>query len=152
MTREDKCKIAINIGYTYDNITGIIYNTKGLEVKRKNNGYIQCRVYKDGKGYNLLGHQLAWYITNKNCVDCIDHINGIKDDNRIINLRSITHQENQFNQHNNKGYSFNKNGKYEARISIDKKLIYIGSYNTESEAKYAYLEAKKIYHNICQFA
>lgn len=152
MTRKEKCELAIDNGYTYDSMTGKIYSIKGVEIKRKSNGYIQCRIYKDNKGYNLLGHQFAWYFTNKECVDCIDHINGIKDDNRIDNLRSITQQENQFNQHNNKGYSLNKNGKYETRIRIDKKLIYIGSYNTESEARNAYLEAKKIHHKICQYA
>jgi hypothetical protein len=54
-------------------------------------GYIHIRV--DGKNYQE--HRLAWlYVHGKFPDNCIDHINGIKDDNRISNLRDVTTQEN----------------------------------------------------------
>lgn len=56
-----------------------------------NTGYIHIRV--DGKNYQA--HRLAWLYTHGKFPDnCIDHINGIKDDNRISNLRDVTTQEN----------------------------------------------------------
>ena len=77
----------------------------------------------------------------------IDHINGVRHDNRRSNLRIVTPQENSHNYPSAKGYYWNKRDRtYQAQIKIDKKLIYLGLYNTEDEARAAYLAAKKIYH------
>ena len=77
----------------------------------------------------------------------IDHINGIKHDNRRSNLRIVTVQENSHNMRSAKGYYWNKSfGKYKADITLNNKKIYLGLYNTEIEARTAYLDAKKIYH------
>ena len=149
MTREEKCKLAIERGFTYDSETGLIYNRFGKIVGRNHYGYIKIALYLNKKQYNLMAHQFAWYCVNNECVEEIDHINGIKDDNRICNLRSVTHQQNCFNRTTSKGYSFKaKKNKYESSIVIKNKYIYLGSYNTEEEARNAYLAAKQIYHVI----
>lgn len=58
-------------------------------------GYRQIAV--DGKTYKA--HRLVWlYIFGKFPDKYIDHISGISDDNRLCNLRDVTHQENQKNQ------------------------------------------------------
>ena len=81
-----------------------------------------------------------------------DHINSIKTDNRLENLQYITPQQNTqkrktMNGRNVKGYTL-KNGKYVAKITVDYKKFYLGSYDTEEEARQAYTDAKLKYHNI----
>jgi len=82
-----------------------------------------------------------------------DHINSIRADNRVENLQYITPQQNTqkrktMNGRNVKGYRLTKNGKYEARITVDNKQVSLGSYHTEAEARQAYLDAKLKYHNV----
>lgn len=79
--------------------------------------------------------------------DCIDHINGNRLDNRVENLRITTHQGNNHNRTKAKGYYWNKQkNKYEAQIVLNGKHIRLGCYDTEEEARQAYLTAKPIYH------
>ena len=81
--------------------------------------------------------------------DCIDHINGIKLDNRVANLRITTIQGNQHNHTTAKGYYWDKQKKkYHASIGLNGKNIYLGLYDTEEEARQAYLDAKPIYHKL----
>jgi hypothetical protein len=110
-------------------------------------------------------HRLAWFYVYKTWPkNCIDHINGIKTDNKICNLRDVTKQENSYNlkkaRKNNKhskflGVSYAGYGKYNiknkwvALIRINKKTTRIGSYKTPEEAHQAYIEAKRIYHSTC---
>jgi hypothetical protein len=105
MTRLEKAELLKSKGYTYDPDTGKIYGVKGNEIIGKNtNGYIFLM-------NGLLGHHFAWYIIYGN-VDFIelDHINRVRFDNRISNLRIVNRLENQQNK-NGKGYYWcnNKN-------------------------------------------
>jgi hypothetical protein len=148
MTREEKIKLAIIKGITYNPDNGKVYGVRGSEIKRKIDGYININITHLGKDYKLKAHQFAYYLVYGKVVDCIDHINNIRDDNRIDNLRSITKQQNGFNT-KSKGYSYNKKlSKYRAYITIDKKQIHLGYFNIEEEARQAYTDAKKIYHII----
>ncbi len=52
------------------------------------------------------------------------------------------------NGRNVKGYCLNNRGKYKTQITVDNKAIYLGSYDTEEEARQAYIDAKLKYHNI----
>ena len=63
--------------------------------------------------------------------------------------RNNRNQKNSFNRTTVKGYSFIKRiNKFQSQICLDDKRIYLGLFNTEQEAREAYLEAKKIYHII----
>ena len=153
MTREEKIKYIIERGITYDNKTGKIYGVRGKEYSKHSSGYIQINttmIYKGNKkGISIYAHQLIYYIEYNKLVDCIDHINGIRDDNRIDNLREVTNQQNSFNRHKAKGYYFNKrDNNFRAQIKLNRKTIYIGAYDNEIDARQAYLDAKKIYHII----
>ncbi len=155
MTREERCKLAIEKGYTYNPENGEIYGIYNKKIKRKVNDYFQFIIYHNKNQYKLFAHQFAWYFIYKKCVNMIDHINGIKDDNRICNLREVDNQKNQFNKHYSrkgyqvKGYSKNfRNNKYYSRIKLNGKQIHIGTFLTEEEARNAYLQAKEKYHVI----
>ena len=95
------------------------------------NGYLQTKI--NGRAY--LVHRLIWIMFNggidKNIQ--IDHINRNTLDNRIQNLRLVTHQQNAFNT-KSKGYYFHKaSNKYMSRIMIDGKHIYIGIFEKNTK-------------------
>ena len=147
MTRLEKCELLKSKGYTYNSETGKIFGVYGKEIISKDdNGYIRIGGSNHFKGH-LLGHHFAWYMFYENVnFEMLDHINRNKIDNKICNLRISNTQKNAFNL-NSKGYSWSKNAKkWEAKIMLDGKNIYLGLFNTEEEAKNAYLEAKKKYH------
>jgi len=150
MERIDKIKLVLSKGITYDPNSGQIKNKKGITLNSKtSNGYSAIRLKKNGKQIVLLSHHFAWFWVYNEIVYEIDHINNIRNDNRIVNLRSVTSQENKFNNSKAKGYSFYKKYKsWKARIKINGIDIHLGYYNTEIEARNAYLKAKKKYHII----
>ena len=151
MTREERCELAIERGYIYDFETGYIYNRYGKISKSiQAKGYVQIAAGVNKKTFQILGHHFAWYCVYGNCkTEQIDHINGVRDDNRIINLRSVTRQQNQWNRKTAKGYGWNKSvNKWEARIQVNNKQIYLGLFNIEADARNAYINAKEKYHII----
>ena len=85
-----------------------------------------------------------------------DHINSIRTDNRLENLQYITPQQNIQKRktkdgRNVKGYYLTKYGKYHAQIKLDSKAFNLGTYDTEEEARQAYIDGKLKYHNIKLF-
>ena len=147
MNREERILVAIDKGITCNPITGEVFGVKGRVIKSKrHDGYIVIPIYIDKKRFHIRAHQFIWYLVYNEVVDCIDHINGFKDDNRISNLRSVTNQQNAFNTNAN-GYFWDKSReKWLSKIKIDGKNIFLGRFDTEKEARQAYLEGKKTYH------
>lgn len=81
-----------------------------------------------------------------------DHINHDTLDHRRSNLRIVTHQENQWNRHNPKGYHWNQSAKkFNAKIKVNGKFKFLGYYDTASNAHAAYLMGKAEYHKIRGF-
>lgn len=113
--------------------------------KRKDN-YIQVSINQ--KFY--LSHRIIGYafldLDITNIKTEIDHINRIKYDNRLDNLRVVTHQHNNWNK-GIKGWTLLKNGKYLVRIqTLERKQKYIGYFDNDLDAHNAYLKAKEDYH------
>lgn len=117
-------------------------------------GYVGITV--DGK--QLVAHRLAWfYINGEWPSGQIDHINGIKADNRISNLRVVTNSVNQQNKKSaradNKtgilGVHLHYSGKYQAKINIGGRQRSLGMYLSAADAQAAYIEAKREYHDGC---
>ena len=103
-------------------------------------------------GKNIFRHRIIGHtFLNLNIDDPkqqIDHIDKNRMNNNLINLRIVNNQQNSFNT-NAKGYSFTKDSnKYRACIKLNGKLIHLGYFITEEEAKAAYQAAKLIYHII----
>lgn len=81
----------------------------------------------------------------------IDHINHVRDDNRLCNLRFVTRSENSKNQSVSSksttgvtGVYFSKaRKKYIAQIKISQEVIYLGSYDTLEGAAEARRQADK---------
>jgi hypothetical protein len=146
MKREEKCKYLIEKGYTYNPQTGEVKNPHGKILKNKNGlGYLRINQPK----LTLFQHQFAWYYIYGECVKTLDHINGIKDDNRICNLRSITQQQNTFNKKNVKGYTWDSRvKKWQSKIKLNYKQIHLGYFNNEDDARQSYINAKEKYHII----
>lgn len=83
----------------------------------------------------------------------VDHINGVTDDDRWCNLREANKSQNRCNIASNKkaspwpiGVRRSRSGRYEARIGLNRKKIYIGTFDTPREAYQAYLHAKRRLH------
>ena len=150
MTELERCELAKERGYTYDPISGNLFGVKGKVITRKVKGYIIFEIGKENKKYSIYAHRQAWYLHyGKLPNNLIDHINGDKANNKISNLRDVTKQQNNWNTHKSKGYTWNKgNKKFEAFINLKGKRIYLGLFKTTDEAHNAYLQAKKIYHPI----
>ena len=107
-------------------------------------------------GVNYLAHRLIWAMFNPDddiSILEIDHINGVRIDNRIENLRSGTHRQNQYNLRHKpnsilklKGVSQNPNGRYYTRIRINGICKNIGTFDTKEEAHEAYRNAAELHH------
>ena len=104
-------------------------------------------------GKNIRLHRAAFFITHGYLPITVDHINGIKTDNRICNLREATISQNNMNrgmQSNNtsgiKGIDMASNGRWRARIHANGKEIHIGYFTTCDEAYNALSEARNKYH------
>lgn len=118
-------------------------------------GYIEAGV---DNAYYQISH-LAWiYVHGDADFLEIDHINGIKTDNRISNLRPSNRAMNCQNirkpQSNSKsgylGVSFHKSSnKWVAQISFSGKKIHIGCFDSPEKASEAYINKKREIHQGC---
>jgi len=118
---------------------------------KRTSGYRSIVV--DGKKY--FSHRLAWlYIRGTWPAHQIDHINNVKDDNRICNLRESTHGQNQHNvgkrTDNTSGYKgvtfCRALKKYKAQIQINRKNTHLGYFVCPKEAHAAYCAAAEEHH------
>ncbi len=136
--------------YSYDPLTGLFTNNNTLSptaVKGSvagcvaNNGYVHLRI----NGVTYVAHRLVWlYMYGKLPDGNIDHINRIRDDNRLANLRDVSQSTNTHNKTpGKKGCKRTKSGKYHAVIKINNKQVYLGTYDTQEEAHQAYLAKKQ---------
>jgi len=142
--------------FVYDEVNGGILRTKWLGREQSvpqcnNKGYIMYGVDTDSHTVKYSAHRLVYLLHNPDMDQSlqIDHINGIKTDNRIENLRAITNQKNHFNRKTCKGFCWDTAAqKFRADIGVNYKTVYLGLYDTALDARAAYLRGKKQYHNI----
>lgn len=102
-------------------------------------GYIQIEI--DGVAY--LVHRLIFlYVYGKWPTDQIDHVDGARNNNRLVNLREVTRSENQRNRTINKnntsgitGVYWTKNtNNWFAAIGLNGKLKHLGYFTNKEDA------------------
>lgn len=126
---------------------GCLSPQTGIAGSMSTGGYWMLRLGKN----TYRAHRIAWlhfYGVWPAGFD-IDHINGIRLDNRIANLRLATRSQNNGNSgpqpnnfHGIKGATFSR-GKWQAQLMFKGKNHYLGRFNTAEEANAAYLVAAK---------
>ena len=88
--------------YRYDAATGKLINKKWNReypgMINKSNGYVYVFVYFRGERFQIWKHRLVFFLVRHRFPKEIDHINGIKTDNRIENLREVNRSENEANK------------------------------------------------------
>jgi hypothetical protein len=128
------------------------------ETRIKKNGKINYYLFTliiDGKIFYSRRHRLMYYahhqdwnIFDSSLNNHIDHIHGTEAGDYIHNLRLVTHQQNQMNQQNAKGYCWDKNHKkWIAHICINRKRIRV-TCDSEEEAIETRKQLKLKYHII----
>ena len=116
----------------------------------------------EGGGYRCIrvcsrlhkAHRLAWlYVYGVWPEGQLDHINRIRTDNRIANLRDVSHKQNGQNRskpsNNTSGHPgvcwHKQKSKWRAQIMHNYKQIHLGCFTTIEEAISARKAAEKIY-------
>lgn len=113
-------------------------------------GYLKIKI----KNKKYFGHRIAWlFIHGEWPMEDIDHINCIKSDNSLSNLREATRAENSRNRGVNlnnisgyKGVHRRDNGKWHAQITHCRKVYVLGDFSNVEDAAAAYERAAKNMH------
>lgn len=143
----------LNSIFEYDAITGELkwkFRLEGTKAwnTRYANQLALNSVHRKGYLYGSLGrltvrtHRVIWKLLYDTEPVQIDHINGIRSDNRQINLRGATAEDNQKNtklRTDNKsgcvGVQFRKDiEKWRAYINVNKKQVNLGTFDTKNDA------------------
>lgn len=142
--------------FDYDPLTCVLRRKKryyrfqagAIVGSKKKNGYITTKVYSR----YFACHRLAWaHYYGEWPNGHIDHINGNPSDNRIVNLRVVSDQQNAFNR---KAWATNKSGfkgvtwkprikRWVANIHINNQQTHLGCFDTPEEAHAAYMAAAR---------
>lgn len=151
-TKQQEAEILERLSYNPD--TGVFtwvkhkYKKKPLSVAGNldKSGYVRIHIC----GKKIAAHRLAWFFVHGEWPkEDVDHINEIKNDNRISNLRLATRSQNCMNRGNKKtkgAYFYPNYGNYVAKIMKEGVSTHLGYFDTFEEAKAAYDDAAKELH------
>ena len=130
-----------------------------IQWNEENSG--QFALMNESKGYlegSLLGktvkaHRILWQMEFNEIPNIVDHINSIRSDNRIVNLRNVDLTENNRNLSMPKtntsgviGVSYSKSrGKWQAKIWNENKCIFLGRFDDFEKAVEVRKEAEIFY-------
>lgn len=145
--------------FSYDPETGLLTRLhgpfQGVE-DRLLDGYVVVTL----RSRHYRAHRLIWLYVHGIWPSLdIDHRNGVRSDNRILNLREASVTLN--NQNVRQARSHNKStgllgayptvtpGRWRARIVVNRKPIELGCFSSPEEAHATYLAAKRELHEGC---
>lgn len=147
----------------YDPETGALTNAVSrihcpagaLAGSKRKNGYIEVSLL----GGRYYAHRLAWlHVHGEWPQNSVDHINGVRDDNRIANLRDVQHRVNLQNRRSAPSNSMSgvlgakwipRKRLWSSRIKVGGATKSLGYYKTADEAHQAFLSAKRRLHEGC---
>lgn len=155
--KQDISLESIRKSLDYDPLTGVMRRkSTGLPFTTlTDNGYLKATLF--GWGWRV--HRLAWLCAHGVWPHGqIDHINGDRTDNRLVNLRDVSNSVNSENLRSPK--SHNRSGflgvrwhagsrKWMARITTQGQTAYLGLFERPEDAADAYLQAKRQQHQGC---
>lgn len=126
--------------YTYRDGQLISKRTGKTLIDKTPTGYCVC---KPAPKIRLRAHRAIFLMHHGYLPNVVDHINRIKDDNRIENLRAATRAQNNRNKPAPKGYHTNPHGTgsgkvFKTAIQFEGKSIHLGCFYTAEEAAAAY--------------
>lgn len=132
--------------YNYDAATGVLTHRlpqHGKEIgdaigSLANTGYLAMAI----NNTDYLVHRIIWMYVHGYMPEQVDHIDHVKTNNALNNLREVTNTINSKNASVSKnsatrvnGVSFNKaRNKYRAYVTVNRKQINLGSFDTLDEA------------------
>lgn len=108
-----------------------------------NDGYCTGAIF----GQTFRAHRVIWAIQSGTWpVNDVDHVNGIRNDNRWVNLREATRAQNALNRRSNAGSSSGyvgvswcaPNKKWRVQTTLDGVKKHVGLFQTEEEAASAF--------------
>lgn len=109
-------------------------------------GYLRGNIHRA----KVYAHRAAFAWAHGRWPAIIDHINGVRTDNRLVNLRECSHAENVRNSKARAASGFKgvfPNGeRWFARIRRGDEIHYLGTFNTRTEAAGAYDAAARQLH------
>ena len=114
------------------------------------NGYESVSI----KGVRFYTHRIIFLFHYGYIPKCLDHINGIRNDNRIENLRDFSFSQNMCNskihKNNKTGIKgvFKKASKYCVQVRFNNKQNYFGSFEDLEFAELVAIEARIKLHGI----
>lgn len=131
-----------------------------LAGSKNKQGYLKIQIYKQ----KYSAHRLAWlHHSGRWPAGVIDHINGVRDDDRIANLRDVAHDINMQNRRHapvtNRSTGILGVSKpphlaglprpYTAKLFVNNKARHLGCFETAEAASDAYVSAKRAGHKGC---
>lgn len=145
--------------FNYDHTTGCI-TWKIQPSRNRKVGSVAGCLHPDGyrvlrlRYRPIMAHRAAWAIYHGEWPrHTIDHLNGVRDDNRIANLRDVTQEVNTHNQRAARKDNLSgllgvgrHNGRWRARLRVSGKLLSLGTFDTAEAAHAAYVTAKRAMH------
>ena len=138
-------------------LTWKVASRNGLVKPGDEAGYIGSRGYRQVRAFGRthIAHRVCWLLHYGEWPHGeIDHINCVRTDNRISNLRVASKSANQQNKRSAQrnsvsgilGVTQMASGRWRANIRADGKNRHIGTYATAGEAADAYATAKSVLH------
>ncbi|WVS23985.1 hypothetical protein QkW1_62 [Ralstonia phage QkW1] len=144
--------------FNYDPETGVLTHRAGRRaglpagcIDKSKRGYVRISIPTGNGRYLLLyAHRLVWqYVHGSEPALDLDHINGVRSDNRISNLREVSRSQNQWNYptpktntSGAKGVRATTSGRWAAYIKQYGERIYLGTFVTIEQASAAYRDAE----------